>query len=132
MAFVRFTEIGKSFKPKATITTGGVISLNEGAKKGLDIDNYIYCILYYDDDGKQVGIQLTNDQNEEGAIKIRKRKTGADIGAKSFLTRFKIDVQTTTMYHIDKDVVTGWLIIDLSSGRERKSGEKDLNTEFQE
>ena len=47
-------------------------------------------------------MELTRDEQAEGAIKIRKRITGADLGIKNFLDYFGIVPKKTSMYEIEQ------------------------------
>ena len=122
MPFVRFTEGGKSFSPRATLSVRGLLSFNEGACRKYKIEEGAYGVLYYDRDTHRVAVELTKDESQPGARKIRLRKTGADIAAKSFVAYFDIELAKTTMYDIGTDSSTGWLVIDLNNGRERQAG----------
>lgn len=122
MAFVKFTETGKSFAARASISPRGMISLNDGARRKFSLDSFNFAVLYYDAEKKLVGIELTNNENTEGAIKIRLRTTGADLAAKSFIDFFEISPTVTTMYSVTGGEQENWILIDLNSGKERKTG----------
>lgn len=119
MGFVRFTETGKSYTPRASVSTTGLIGLNDGARKRFGVDGFTHCILYYDADTKRIGIEFTSDSSVEGAQKIRFRPTGADIAGKSFLSFFGIQPEETLLFPVVKDNETGFLIIDTASGKAR-------------
>lgn len=125
MGFVKFTETGKSFTPKATISPRGMISFNDGSRRKYKLDNYKFCVLYYDGETKKVGVELTNDENSEGVVKLRLRVSGADIGAKSFIDFFEIAPNATTMYAVTSGNEDNWMVIDLNKGRERKGKTED-------
>ena len=76
MAFEKFTQTGRSFAPKASISTYGTLSFNDGARRRYQMDDYTHCILYYDRDTHRVGIELTNDGRTAGARTLRHRRTG--------------------------------------------------------
>ena len=120
MAFERFTQTGRSFAPKASISTYGIISFNDGARRRFNMDDYNHCILYYDRDLHRVGVELTNDDNDSGIRTLRHRKTGADVSAKPFVDYFNIHVAGTTYYDLSSDEQTQYLIFDLSKGTLRK------------
>lgn len=124
MAFVRFTEAGRSFSPKATVSSYGMIGFNDGARKRFRLDEYKSAVLYYDADNRRIGVELTNDEHAQGARKIRFRVTGADIAAKSFVDFFGIAVPETTVYPLAKDQDSGFLVIDLAQGIARGKGTK--------
>lgn len=125
MAFVKFTDTGKSFTPKASISPKGLVSFSHGARTRFMLDKYAGAVFYYDKEMNIVGMEFTNDIETDGFVKLRMRNIGADIAAKSFFTFFNLLKQTTYMYEIYNGDADNWLNIDLKKGRERKSGKKD-------
>ena len=122
MAFVKFTETGRSYSPKVSISPRGLIGFSQGARKRFMLDTYVACVLYFDADTRQVGIEFTTDIEAEGAIKLRLRSIGADISAKSFLTFYNILPLVTVMYSAQADAQPNWMIVELDKGTARKSG----------
>ncbi len=68
MAFIKFTEHGRSFAPRASISRTGTLSFSYGARNR-HLADYKFCVLYYDPDTRRIGIELTNDDNAEGHAK---------------------------------------------------------------
>ena len=124
MAWKKFTEGGRSFAARATISVSGTLSFNEGACQRFKIKDAQAAVLYYDDEEHRVGIELVGDLREEGARRIRRRRMGADIAAKPFLDKFDIQPSTTMLYSLTKDEETGYLVIRLADGRPRRKGGK--------
>ena len=98
MSFEKFTRVGRGYKPKVSITRSGLLGFNQGAVKHFELDKYDWAILYYDKDGGRIGIELTNDENEEGVCKLRKRTSGADVSARSFFEFYRISYDKTNRY----------------------------------
>jgi len=119
MAFIRFTQSGRSFAAKASISRTGMLSLNDGARRRFGIDRFKYCVLYYDPDTRRVGMEFTDDAEAEGVRKVRLRKTGADVAARSFVDFFDLGIRETTAFPVERDEGTGYLVIDLAQGTER-------------
>ena len=119
MPFIKYTERGRSYAPKASISRSGMLSFSEGARRRFDMDKYSHCVLYYDPEDRKVGLQLTNDADAEGARKLRLRTTGADVAAKSCVDYFDLMIGGTTSYSVDLDVSTGYVTIDLNTGKSR-------------
>jgi hypothetical protein len=90
MAWERFTQTGRGFQPKASIWRGGQIGFNQGAVKRMKLREYDYAILLYDPDTGRIGVRLTNDEAEAGAVKILGRGTGAFVSAKAFLDFYEV------------------------------------------
>jgi len=119
MPFIKFTDSGRSFAPKATISAHGALSFNEGACTRFQIKDFEAIVLYYDPDRSLIGVELTTDKQADGSRQLRKRHMGADISAKPFLDRWDIFPSQTTMYPITTDEETGLLVIDLTAGTAR-------------
>lgn len=125
MAFVKFTEVGKSFMARVSISPRGMLNMTDGARRKYEVDKYDHCVLYYDAEEQVIGMEMTQDEHAEGAIKIRKRETGADLGIKSFLDYFDIVPAKTSMYEIEQGQAPNWINIKLKTARERKEGKED-------
>ena len=98
MPFERFTQSGRGYKPKISITKSGLIGFNQGAVRHFKLSDYEYAVLYYDRDYSRIGIGLTNDENENGICKLRKRASGADVSAKSFFDYYDISYVNSKRY----------------------------------
>lgn len=103
----------------------GLISFSDAATKKYGLDQFSFIVLYFDPEAQQVGIEGTNDENAEGAIKLRQRNTGAYAAGKSFIGRFDINLAATTMYDLTKDEETGFFIFDLNKGSLRRTGNSE-------
>lgn len=119
MAFVKFTEHGRSYTSRASISKNGMLSFSDGARRRFGMDERGMCVLYYDADTRRIGIEFTDNESAEGARRIRLRSTGADVAAKSFVEYFNIGVRETMLFSVERDEETGLAVIDLESGRKR-------------
>ncbi len=113
MAFEKFTRVGRGYKPKVSITKSGLIGFNQGAVKHFKLDRYDWAILYYDKDGSRIGIGLTNNENEDGVCKLRKRTSGADVSARSFFEYYRINYTKTNRYDAEWDENEDKLVVYL-------------------
>ena len=118
MAFERFLYSGKTFKPAVSIRQNGQIGFNNGARKKFKLDEYNYVILYYDKEEEKIGIQLTNNSDEEGVIRLQKRPLSVTIFAKSFLDYYEIDYSKTKRYIPSWDEKNKMIIIKLKNSKE--------------
>lgn len=107
MPFERFTAINsRGFKPRVSIWKGGHISLNQGAARHFKVTSASHAVLFYDKSNTKIGIKITNDSNEEGAISMTIRgegKSGATIAARTFLEFYGIDYSETRKYTPEYD-----------------------------
>ena len=131
MAWVKFEATGKSFAPRASLNSRGYLSFNNGAQRRWKIDQYEYAVLHYDPDEKKIGIEFTNVV-AKGTIKMRKRPTGATIGAKAFMDYFDIKIETTKSYDIESAGEDSFVSIDLNKGVERKARDAEDDEDDEE
>ena len=119
MPFIKYTEKGRSYAARTSISKTGMLSFSDGACKRFKMGDYKFVVLYYDPDTQRVGVELTNDEQAEGVKKLRHRATGADVAAKSFVDFFNIGVRATTTYEVGKDDESGLVVVDLQTGKQR-------------
>jgi hypothetical protein len=91
--FQRFTEVGKRFEDRITVTRGRSIGLPTRFYADNSISKYKYAILLYDKDKNAIGIHFTNNEDEPGRIAITKSKEnyGAHILGTSFFRANRIN-----------------------------------------
>ncbi len=119
MAFIKFTQPrARMGKPTASIWSRGQIGLNYGATESFKLNKFKYVVLYYDADTNRMGLEFTNDENAEGAIKLAVRKnSGISFSAVSFLNKFRITFGTTKKYDLVRDGDSDLLVLDLKNPR---------------
>lgn len=116
MGFEKFTLTRRSHLPKVSIWSRGQIGFSTGAVNRFNLGKYTYVVFLYDKDNKKVGFQFTTNEKEEGAAKLNQRKTGAIVGAKSFLDYYQIDYSVTKQYTLEFDEENKFYVIDLQEG----------------
>jgi hypothetical protein len=124
--FERFTKVGGSFAAKMTIRKGGHLGWSQGAAKKFGVDGEGYYAVFYYHKGKQLmGIKITRNPEEEGAVKIqwRKQAGGAVIqcSIRSFLDYYEIDYSETRSYVPELDEPTGLILLRLDNPKESKT-----------
>lgn len=113
MSFEKFTHVGRGYKPKVSVTRSGLLGFNQGAVKHFELEKYDWAILYYDKDSARIGIGLTNNENEDGICKLRKRAAGADVSARSFFDYFEINYDETNRYDATWDDNEKMIVVSL-------------------
>lgn len=122
MGFERFTKTGRSYVPKISIWSRGQVGFSVGAVNRFKLEEFDYVVFLFDLDNKKIGFLFTNDEKEEGAIKLNKRNTGIMVGAKSFLDYYDIDYSETKQYTLKFDKENEFYTINLD---ENDKGEKE-------
>ena len=124
MAFERFTESGKGFKPKISIRPAGTIGLNDSALKRFGLDAFKFVALYFDLEASKIAIGGVSEE-EPGAQRLNFGVKGASISAKRFLDYHDLGVRSTTQFECHFDDNLKLVILD----REIRKREKKPNSE---
>lgn len=102
MGFKRFTKTkGRGYKPKVSIWSRGQIGFNQGAVERYNLRDFKYAVLFFDAETKRIGMKFTNDENEEGIVKLVKRTTGLSFSARAFLDFYNIEYSKTEKYDVE-------------------------------
>lgn len=128
--FKKHVHISGNNAPKMTIRKGGSLGINQAAARrfGIDSDDY-YAVFYYDDENNAIGMEITRDENAEGALKIQYRPYKGDnknviiqVSIKSLLDRYAIDYSESSSYVPFKDEDTGLIVLDLNKPKAKRGG----------
>jgi hypothetical protein len=119
MAFERFTEVGRVFRPRLSIRSNGQIGFNHGSVKRFDLQKWTHVVLFYDKENKKVGIKLTNDKTEPGASTLVTRSGNGTVSARAFLEYYHLLPKVTTQYDIELDDEVNMLIVEVGKGSQR-------------
>ncbi len=119
MPFERFTDVGRVFRPRASIRSNGQIGFNHGSVKRFDLQKFTHIVLFYDKDEKKVGIKLTNDKSEPGASTLITRSGNGTVSARSFLEFYHLLPKDTTQYDIEWNEENKLLVVDMGKGSQR-------------
>lgn len=96
--FEKFTKQRRTFKPKISIRKRGQLGFNSGAINKFDLNRFDYAVMYISKERDRIAIRFTNDQDEEGAVKIMKRPGNFAFSGKAFFNCYDIDVETTRSF----------------------------------
>ena len=116
MAFEKFTQIrSRGFSPAVSIWKGGQISFNQGAVRRFGLKEGFCVVLYFDPEQQKIGIRTTDNVDEDGAIKVSFRQTGAMVSARAFLDFYNISREKTRRYKPGFDEENGLYTLDIRS-----------------
>jgi len=113
MPFERFTETDKTFKPRVTVRKSAQLSFSQGAVNKFKLGEVTGVVLYFDPDKQQVGIQPTDDLEEEGALALNRKGGNASVAAAPFLDYYDIDYGETRRFAAHWDAKQGMLVVAL-------------------
>ena len=132
--FEKFTQHGRGFKPKISIRKRGQIGFNNGAIKRFQIDKYEYVVLYYNKDTNKMAFNFTNSENDDGAIKIIKKKNNYFISGKSFFDYYDIPYGESQSFDVEWNPENLLAIIDISDHKDEQDdqGNQEESSEIDE
>jgi hypothetical protein len=113
MPFERFTDVGRVFRPRASLRQNGQIGFNHGCVKRFGMERFSHVVLFYDAETKRVGVKLTNDKDEAGASSLITKNGNGTVSARAFLEYYQLTPPKTTQYDIQADD-TGMLVIKVA------------------
>lgn len=113
MAFVKFTESGRSFRPKASVRSNGTIGLSEAAVEKFGLKAYKNVVLHYDAEHHLVGVKPTK-ADEDGVHTMNFGKTGAWVAARRFVDYFGIAPPKTKKSDAKWDEKEKMIVFDIS------------------
>jgi hypothetical protein len=119
MPFERFTDVGRVFRPRASLRSNGQLGFNHGCVKRFEMAAYSHVVLFYDVDTNRIGVKLTKDKDEAGAAALITRSGNGTVSARAFLEYYRLTPKKTTQYDIERDNDAGMLVISLARSNER-------------
>lgn len=118
MAFEKFTQNTRHTHrnlPMVAISTQGDIRPNTNAVRTFNILKYKYVAIHWDKDGRRVGLELYNDNDQKYVCRIRSvsRDTTLVISAMAFMRYINFDYSGDRAFALRHDEETGFLVFDL-------------------
>jgi len=114
MAFEKFAEKARSFRPKLSIRSNGTIGLNAPAVAKYRLRTVKFVTLFYDREERKIGIQQAASQDEDGIHPLNVGKTGAWISARRFLDYFGLSTTETKRFDTEWDEKEKMIVAKLS------------------
>lgn len=119
MAFQRFTESGKGYKPKISLRPSGTIGINDSALKKFALSQYEFVALYFDPETKQIAIGGASE-SEVGSQRLNKGRRGASISAKRFLDFHDLVITRLKHFECHLDIEQNLVILDREIEKKKK------------
>jgi len=120
--FEKFTDTESSFAARITIRQTGQFGFNTGAINRYSMNDFSYCVLYFDPIRKAVGLELKSEQCE-GGIEIKKTDSNTYLRAKNFCDRYGIDYSESHRFELRKEEESGFLFFEISKELTKEQGE---------
>jgi len=121
MAFEKFIPPqAAGVRPRATIRPSGLISFDAASVESFGLDSASFAILYFDKTRKMVGIEITNKESDDGALKLSRRRRSVSVKAPQFFDLYGISFEEAQRFDVGQDPATKIITISLKNVPRRR------------
>ncbi|MFH1730663.1 MAG: hypothetical protein ABIF82_03300 [Planctomycetota bacterium] len=85
-----FTDVGKSYRPRATLRNNGQIGFNSAAVAKFELKEYTYAQLLYDPAQRVIAVRFHSQEPDQGALKVTRKETNFAVAARALLDCYDI------------------------------------------
>jgi len=121
MAFEKFIPPQISgVRPRATIRPSGLISFDAASVESFGLHSASFAVLYFDKTRKMVGIQIAKNADDDGALKLSRRRRSVSVKAPQFFDLYGISFEEAQRFDVGQDPETKILTISLKNVPRRR------------
>lgn len=121
MAFEKFIPPQSSgVRPRATIRPSGLISFDAASVETFGLDTASFAVLFFDKTRKIVGVQITGNENDDGALKLSRRRRSVSLKAPQFFDLYGLSFDEAQRFDVGQDPSTKMLTISLKNIKRRR------------
>jgi hypothetical protein len=121
MAFERFVPPKTAAsRPRVTIRPSGLISFDANAVEAFALGKATHAVLFFDRTKKIVGVKISPKANEEGAVKLSRRRKSVSLKAPHFFYAYGLTISEAQRFDVGIDETNGMLTINLKSIKRRR------------
>lgn len=121
MGFERFVPPKSAgARPKATIRPSGLISFDAVSVETFNLEKASYGILFFDKNKKIIGFKPTAKADENGALKLSRRRRSVSVKSPQFFEQFGLKFDEPQKFDVDHDPEEGMLTIDVKNVQRRR------------
>lgn len=107
-------------RPRATIRPSGLISFDAASVEAFGLDSASFAVLFFDKTRKIVGIQITDNEKDDGALKLSKRRRSVSLKAPQFFDLYGLSFEEAQRFDVGQDPSTKMLTISLKNIKRRR------------
>ena len=121
MAFEKFIPPQTSgVRPRATIRPSGLISFDAASVESFGLDSATYAVLFFDKTRKMVGVQITKNAGDDGALKLSRRRRSVSLKAPQFFDLYGLSFEEAQRFDVGMDPNSKMLTINLKNVKRRR------------
>lgn len=121
MAFERFVPPqAAGTRPRATIRPSGLISFDAASVAAFGLESAKFAILFFDKTRKIIGVKLTNNEKEEGALPLSRRRRSVSLKSPQFFHQYGLSIDESQRFEVTRDAADGLLLINVKEVKRRR------------
>lgn len=121
MGFEKFIPPQASgLRPRATIRPSGLISFDAASVEAFGLKSATHAVLYFDKTRKMVGVQITKNEGEDGALKLSRRRRSVSLKAPQFFDLYGLSFEEAQRFDVGLDPDSKMLTISLKHVQRRR------------
>jgi len=97
-----------------------LISFDAAAVEAFGLDSAPYAVLYFDKTRKMVGVAITTNENEDGALKLSRRRRSVSLKAPQFFDLYGLSFDEAQRFDVGLDPDSKMLTISLKNVQRRR------------
>lgn len=121
MAFEKFVPPqAAGTRPRATIRPSGLISFDAASVAAFDLDSAKFAILFFDKTRKIIGVEISQKNDEEGALPMSRRRRSVSLKSPQFFHQYGLSVDESQRFEVTRDSADGMLLISVKDVKRRR------------
>jgi len=121
MGFEKFIPPQSSgVRPRATIRPSGLISFDAASVETFGLDTASHAVLFFDKTRKIVGVQISQNDDDDGALKLSRRRRSVSLKAPQFFDLYGLSFDEAQRFDVGRDPSTNMPPISLKNVKRRR------------
>lgn len=121
MAFERFVPPKTAAsRPKVTVRPSGLISFDANAVEAFGLEKATHAVLFFDRTRKIVGVQISANANDDGAVKLSRRRRSVSLKAPDFFDAYGLTISEAQRFDVGYDESNEMITVNLKSIKRRR------------
>lgn len=121
MAFEKFVPPqAAGTRPRATIRPSGLISFDAASVAAFGLQSAKYAILFFDKTRKIIGVKITDNNKEEGALQLSRRRRSVSLKSPHFFHQYGLSIDESQRFEVIRDPGEEMLFISVKDVKRRR------------
>jgi hypothetical protein len=121
MAFERFVPPkAAGTRPRATIRPSGLISFDAASVAAFGLEKAKSAILFFDKTRKIIGVKVTDNLKEDGALPLSRRRRSVSLKSPQFFHQYGLSIDESQRFEVSQERDDNMLLINVKNVKRRR------------